>query len=587
MLIGSRREEQFVFAGPVLFQGNLGMVSSRHVCLLIANCGFQGGVTATGNSAMSGGVFYISDGVVNIAGPVSITGNEARGTGGAIWSGAARLTLPADAELSGNTAPDCPGIHFDTGEVVFTDGATYTEASQELCFLDTDDAATTTTGGTSGGREERVEDFECVVYSATAPTTFGHPTLALDTAEVETWNLGTSVTAGFSCPTQLIIYVTGGQDLTVTSTAPSSVMSNVRFEVSGFSKLVLDIPGLTMAGIYKSEVGGALFVDTGSSMDVMNDITFEGNSLRLDYDSPGAWVVRGGAAVYSEGDVNFFGEANFLGNGQYMAIADGYSGWNQDGGALANHGTMQFMKKGTFKDNFNPNGGNGGGAANTGELTFNLRAIFRNNSVGETYTDDGDPYGGRGGALYNEGPDSTVLFKRLAIFQDNVGSLGGCSVASMRYVDNGGDDEVSAADNKITFEGKAKFNDNHCDGDYPSIYEDDDGSSTESRDGGALLVYGASSVDFQDTAVFKRNEAVNGGAIANSASISFVSNAKLFVESNVAAASQIPVSGHTEQRRSNDPDRRGVCHRRKSGLMRPRLMQLLRGETEKTECREK
>lgn len=98
----------------------------------------------------------------------------------------------------------CPGIHFDTGEVVFTDGATYTEASQELCFLDTDDAATTTTGGTSGGREERVEDFECVVYSATAPTTFGHPTLTLDTAEVETWNLGTSVTAGFSCPTQLV-----------------------------------------------------------------------------------------------------------------------------------------------------------------------------------------------------------------------------------------------------------------------------------------------------------------------------------------------------------------------------------------------
>lgn len=36
-------------------------------------------------------------------------------------------------------------------------------------------------------------------------------------------------------------------------------------------------------------------------------------------------------------------------------------------------------------------------------------------------------------------------------------------MASMRYVDNGGDDEVSAADNKITFEGKAKFKDNHCD----------------------------------------------------------------------------------------------------------------------------
>lgn len=34
------------------------------------------------------------------------------------------------------------------------------------------------------------------------------------------------------------------------------------------------------------------------------------------------------------------------------------------------------MKKGTFIDNFNPNGGNGGGVTNSGQLTFNLRAIF-------------------------------------------------------------------------------------------------------------------------------------------------------------------------------------------------------------------
>lgn len=45
------------------------------------------------------------------------------------------------------------------------------------------------------------------------------------------------------------------------------------------------------------------------------------------------------------------------------------------------------------------------------------------NSVAETYTDDGDPYGGKGGALHNTGSGATVLFKRLAIFKDNVGSL--------------------------------------------------------------------------------------------------------------------------------------------------------------------
>lgn len=35
--------------------------------------------------------------------PVVITGNEARYSGGAIWTGG-KVTLPATAEISGNTA---------------------------------------------------------------------------------------------------------------------------------------------------------------------------------------------------------------------------------------------------------------------------------------------------------------------------------------------------------------------------------------------------------------------------------------------------------------------------------------------------
>lgn len=35
------------------------------------------------------------------------------------------------------------------------------------------------------------------------------------------------------------------------------------------------------------------------------------------------------------------------------------------------------MKKGTFKDNFNVNGGNGGAIANFGDLTFDVRAVFQ------------------------------------------------------------------------------------------------------------------------------------------------------------------------------------------------------------------
>lgn len=48
------------------------------------------------------------------------------------------------------------------------------------------------------------------------------------------------------------MYVTGGGELTVTSSAASTTIDNARFEVSGFSKLILDVPGLTMTGIYQS-----------------------------------------------------------------------------------------------------------------------------------------------------------------------------------------------------------------------------------------------------------------------------------------------------------------------------------------------
>lgn len=46
--------------------------------------------------------------------------------------------------------------------------------------------------------------------------------------------------------------MTGGEELTVTSTAAATTISNVHFEVIGFTSLILDIPDLTVAGIYQS-----------------------------------------------------------------------------------------------------------------------------------------------------------------------------------------------------------------------------------------------------------------------------------------------------------------------------------------------
>lgn len=49
-----------------------------------------------------------------------------------------------------------------------------------------------------------------------------------------------------------IIYVTGGEELTIVSTAPSATMENVRIEAVSFTKLILDAPDLTVAGIFQS-----------------------------------------------------------------------------------------------------------------------------------------------------------------------------------------------------------------------------------------------------------------------------------------------------------------------------------------------
>lgn len=49
-----------------------------------------------------------------------------------------------------------------------------------------------------------------------------------------------------------MVYVTGGEELTITSSATSSTISNVHFEVAGYTSLVLDVPDLTMTGINQS-----------------------------------------------------------------------------------------------------------------------------------------------------------------------------------------------------------------------------------------------------------------------------------------------------------------------------------------------
>ena len=79
--------------------------------------------------------------------------------------------------------------------VEFTDGVTYNTVSEELCYLGSQATATPV---------DLVENFDCESYVQTAPRTDDFPYLVIDTMETKTWNLGTSVTGGLSCPEQLV-----------------------------------------------------------------------------------------------------------------------------------------------------------------------------------------------------------------------------------------------------------------------------------------------------------------------------------------------------------------------------------------------
>lgn len=63
-----------------------------------------------------------------------------------------------------------------------------------------------------------------------------------------------------------IIYVTGGQELTIISTAASATMENVRIEVVSYTKLILEVPDFTVTGIFQSVRFILVVLATNASM---------------------------------------------------------------------------------------------------------------------------------------------------------------------------------------------------------------------------------------------------------------------------------------------------------------------------------
>eukprot|EP00904_Undaria_pinnatifida_P009032 jgi/Undpi1/5259/HiC_scaffold_2.g00540.m1 len=508
-----------IFEGLATFEDNVATSvgdasGGGAVAVRESNVAFQGGIVATGNVAKDGGVLKLlsSYAVINIDGPVTMTGNEARYQGGAVWN-AGVMTIPQDADISGNTAPLCPGIkNFEDwerdlpiysrswsepdGSVEFTGGgSTFSGSSVDLCYLGEN-------VGTDPDFQLTIDAdaADCDALFGEGTTLGGYSVLTWDTRVVSEVNfaVGSGDTFDVTCANQSIIFVTGGGDLTITSSTDEIVFSNIRFEIGGYSNLYFDVVDLTMTGITSSPIGGSTHVDKGSSMEFWGDVSFLGNTLA--YLTDAAWNEYGGACVFNAGLVKFRGTSYFRSNGQFEL--DGLYSYNPPGGAILNVGDMEFERKSKFWYNFNLRGGNGGGIANSGQLQFHYRTVWRNNLVDDRNEEEGPSiFGGHGAALYNFGPVATTHFMSKATFRDNTGGFRGAAVAANG--DRGGSDSTAENANKITFGHKTYFKDNGFDDTRP-----DNG-------GAGLWVFKNATVEFEDRVVFRRNEGANGGAIIN------------------------------------------------------------------------
>ena len=74
---------------------------------------------------------------------------------------------PPPTENRSRNRQQCPGVNFIGGEVVFEGGDAY--GDKELCYLGSEAAGSTP--------EAVSEEFDCGVYSASAPMTNEHPYL--------------------------------------------------------------------------------------------------------------------------------------------------------------------------------------------------------------------------------------------------------------------------------------------------------------------------------------------------------------------------------------------------------------------------
>lgn len=100
----------------------------------------------------------------------------------------------ADRWIPTRSPLQCPVIRYDSGVIELVDGATYNSASRDLCYL----------GLQAATPVDLVEDFDCESYVETAPRMYDLPYFAINSREIKTWNLRTSITGGLSCPEQLV-----------------------------------------------------------------------------------------------------------------------------------------------------------------------------------------------------------------------------------------------------------------------------------------------------------------------------------------------------------------------------------------------
>jgi len=434
-----------VSGGAIAIEGESADVSLVATEEIVFSTNSATATKASDEGAALGGAIFQSAGTLSL-GTTSFSENFAKAEtksptafGGAIYLSGGDQTFLSTAEFSNNYATatgtdTAAGAGTALGGAIYISGGTQTFCG-EVNFTNNSACADTTTGGLASGGAIYQASTAGKISFANACTFSGNK-LTTDSTDSGGVSGGAIYSAG-----EIFI---GGEGEFQSNSAEAEMARGGAIYLSGGS-LTANLISASKNSVSgsSSALGGAIFIDSASTMDVADTLLVEGNSAKAGHSSATteADTTAQGGAIYTAGTLEGFG---FHAEGNSVSAVD-LEGTAQ-GGAIYIAGGNVSITDATFTGN-SASAKSGGGTAQGGAIYIAggnvslTNVTFTGNAVLSAGT-------AQGGAIYIAGGNVSLTN---ATFSGNTASRsGGISEGDAIYIN-------SSRESTLKFSGNTKF----------------------------------------------------------------------------------------------------------------------------------